>query len=110
MFCFVIFFLQIDKIGRVIDLDKMKSKLHIIEKEFLRAEKIERDKQRDEEEVRRQIRTKRLHQFELNRNLARIHRSKTDTFIQNEIMSATKEAKGLSNAITNRTRRKLKNM
>lgn len=42
---------QIDKAGRVIDLDKNASKLHIIEKEFQNAERAEGRRQRDEEEV-----------------------------------------------------------
>ncbi len=43
---------QIDKHGRVIDLEKNKSKLFILEKEFKTAEKIEERRQKEELEMR----------------------------------------------------------
>ena len=43
---------QIDKHGRVIDLEKNKSKLFILEKEFEAAEKIEEKRQKEELEMR----------------------------------------------------------
>lgn len=43
---------QIDSNGRVIDLDKNKSKLAILEREFKEAEKIEEKRQREEMEMR----------------------------------------------------------
>ena len=50
---------QIDRAGRVIDLDKNKSKLHIIEKEFDHAEREEELRQREEMEMRRRVQLKR---------------------------------------------------
>ena len=43
---------QIDKHGRVIDLEKNKSKLFILEKEFSTAEKLEEQRQKEEMEMR----------------------------------------------------------
>lgn len=43
---------QIDKHGRVIDLEKNKSKLFILEKEFATAEKLEEQRQKEEMEMR----------------------------------------------------------
>lgn len=43
---------QIDSNGRVIDLDKNKSKLFILEREFKEAEKIEERRQKEELEMR----------------------------------------------------------
>jgi hypothetical protein len=43
---------QIDSNGRVIDLDKSKSKLSILEREFKEAEKIEDRRQKEEMEMR----------------------------------------------------------
>lgn len=43
---------QIDSNGRVIDLDKNKSKLFILEREFKEAEKIEERRQKEEMEMR----------------------------------------------------------
>lgn len=43
---------QIDKSGRVIDFERNKSKLHIIEQEFKAAEKVEFWRKREEEEMR----------------------------------------------------------
>jgi hypothetical protein len=43
---------QIDSNGRVIDLDRNKTKLAILEREFKEAEKIEEKRQREELEMR----------------------------------------------------------
>lgn len=43
---------QIDRHGRIIDLDKNKAKLHILEREFKEAEKIEERRQKEEMEMR----------------------------------------------------------
>ena len=43
---------QIDKDGRVIDLERNKGKLKIIEQEFKSAERIEHWRQKEEEEMR----------------------------------------------------------
>jgi hypothetical protein len=43
---------KIDRNGRVIDLEKNKGKLHIIEQEFKAAERIEFWRQKEEEEMR----------------------------------------------------------
>lgn len=50
-FSFVLFFCsglhQIDRNGRVIDFQKQKGKLHIIEQEFKQAERIEYWRQKE---------------------------------------------------------------
>jgi hypothetical protein len=46
---------QIDSNGRVIDLDKNKSKLAILEREFKEAEKIEEKRLKEEQEMRVRI-------------------------------------------------------
>jgi hypothetical protein len=43
---------QIDSNGRIIDLDKSKSKLFILEREFKEAERIEERRQKEEMEMR----------------------------------------------------------
>jgi hypothetical protein len=43
---------QIDSNGRVIDLDKSKSKLFILEREFKEAERVEERRQKEEMEMR----------------------------------------------------------
>jgi hypothetical protein len=43
---------QIDSHGRVIDYEKNKSKLHILEREFKEAEKVEEKRQQEEKEMR----------------------------------------------------------
>jgi hypothetical protein len=46
---------QIDSNGRIIDLDRNKSKLSILEREFKEAEKIEEKRQKEEMEMRVRI-------------------------------------------------------
>lgn len=43
---------QIDRCGRVIDLERNKSKLHIIEQEFKAAERLEYWRKKEEEDMR----------------------------------------------------------
>lgn len=43
---------QIDRFGRVISLDKNKSKLNILEREFQKAEQIEQQRLKEEQEMR----------------------------------------------------------
>ena len=43
---------QIDKYGRVINLEKNKTKLHILEREFKQAEKSEEAKHKEEMDMR----------------------------------------------------------
>ena len=43
---------QLDKHGRVIDLDRNKSKLHILEREFTAAQKIVEKRQQEEMDMR----------------------------------------------------------
>jgi hypothetical protein len=43
---------QIDRFGRIIDIDRNKGKLNIIEQEFKSAERAEQQRQREEEEAR----------------------------------------------------------
>jgi hypothetical protein len=43
---------QIDRHGRVIDMRKNVGKLHILEREFTRAEKIEEQRRKEEIEMR----------------------------------------------------------
>jgi hypothetical protein len=43
---------QIDRFGRIIDIDRNKGKLNIIEQEFKSAERAEQQRQREEEEGR----------------------------------------------------------
>ena len=86
---------QIDNAGRVIDLDRNKSKLHIIEKEFDKAEKKELRRQRDEEEMRRRVQLKRHQALERARREERLIRMKEDRKIRREIVLAIGEATGL---------------
>lgn len=69
---------QIDKAGRVIDLDKNKSKLHIIEKEFQSAERAEEMRQREEEEMRRRVQLKRHQALDKARKEEKLIRIKED--------------------------------
>lgn len=86
---------QIDKAGRVIDLDKNKSKLHIIEKEFRHAERAEELRQKEEEEMRRRVQLKRHQALDKARKEEKLIRIKEDRKIRQEIVMATREAQGL---------------
>eukprot|EP00613_Pedinella_sp_CCMP2098_P004373 CAMPEP_0171621736 /NCGR_PEP_ID=MMETSP0990-20121206/16794_1 /TAXON_ID=483369 /ORGANISM="non described non described, Strain CCMP2098" /LENGTH=129 /DNA_ID=CAMNT_0012187337 /DNA_START=180 /DNA_END=569 /DNA_ORIENTATION=- len=86
---------QIDRNGRVIDLEKNKSKLHIIEQEFKSAERIEYWRQKEEEDMRYRVQQKRHAALERARSQEKLSKLKEDRSIRREIISATRESFGL---------------
>jgi hypothetical protein len=111
-------FHQIDRNGRVIDLEKNKSKLHIIEQEFKSAERIEYWRQKEEEDMRvsrhsvvavlipttslivptalqYRVQQKRHAALERARSQDKLAKLKEDRSIRREIVSATRESFGL---------------
>ena len=78
----------IDHEGRVLDLEKAKSKLFIIDQEFETAEKAERRARREEEELRRRVQKKRLEMIERAKIVDRLSKIKEDKRIRREIHQA----------------------
>mmetsp|Transcript_28450 Transcript_28450/g.41876 ORF Transcript_28450/g.41876 Transcript_28450/m.41876 type:complete len:169 (+) Transcript_28450:111-617(+) len=95
---------QIDRMGRVIDLEKNKSKLRIIEKEFSTAEKKEVLRRKEEDEWREMVTKLRMQQLEGAQKMKKIHQLKQDRIINEEITAIAKEAFGISDNST-KTRR-----
>ena len=58
---------QIDKHGRVIDLDRQQSKLNILEREFRAAQKVEERRQQEEMDMRYRVQKKRFEELERSR-------------------------------------------
>ena len=86
----------IDQEGRVIDLEKNKAKLCIIEQEFKNAERSERLRKREEAEMRKRVQRKRHEALENARRMRRMEKMKQDRRIQREILLAAQEALGVS--------------
>lgn len=86
---------QIDKSGRVIDLERNKSKLNIIEREFKVAEKTEYWRQKEEEEMRYRVQQKRHAALDRARAQEKLMKMKEDRQIRQEIVSATRESYGI---------------
>eukprot|EP00514_Thraustochytrium_sp_LLF1b_P006480 CAMPEP_0184529748 /NCGR_PEP_ID=MMETSP0198_2-20121128/12563_1 /TAXON_ID=1112570 /ORGANISM="Thraustochytrium sp., Strain LLF1b" /LENGTH=172 /DNA_ID=CAMNT_0026921827 /DNA_START=162 /DNA_END=676 /DNA_ORIENTATION=- len=80
----------IDANGRVIDLDKNKSKLHIIEQEFKAAEKQEYWRRKEEEEFRRRVQSKRYETLEKIKRAERLSKIKEDRAIRQQILEASR--------------------
>ena len=78
---------QIDSNGRVIDLDKNKSKLFILEREFKEAEKIEERRQKEELEMRYRVQRKRFNELERLRKLEILQKLKAERELSKEIVS-----------------------
>jgi len=83
---------QIDRHGRVIDLEKNKSKLHILDREFERAEKIEDRRQKDEHEMRYRVQRKRFEELERVRKDEILHKLKHDRELSKEILSTMRSS------------------
>lgn len=90
---------QIDKDGRVIDLELNKSKMAIIEQEFKAAEKVEAWRQKEEEEMRYRVQQKRHAALERARAQERLAKIKEDRLIGREIIRATRESFGLTEPV-----------
>ncbi|KAE8891333.1 hypothetical protein PF010_g11592 [Phytophthora fragariae] len=80
----------IDQRGRIVDLDKQKSKLFIIDQEFKLAEEAERKKQREEDELRRRVQTKRHDALNNARQREKLLQLKEEKKIAREIVQAAK--------------------
>eukprot|EP01040_Poterioochromonas_malhamensis_P015627 gene15627-17525_t len=81
---------QIDSNGRVIDLDKNKSKLFILEREFKEAEKIEERRQKEEMEMRYRVQRKRFNELEKMRKLEILQKLKEERDVSKEIVDILK--------------------
>ena len=83
---------QIDRHGRVIDLDKNKSKIHILEREFERAELIETRRQADEMEMRYRVQRKRFEELERVRKEEVLHKLKHDRMLSKEMINTMRSS------------------
>eukprot|EP00741_Cyanophora_paradoxa_P005613 tig00000912_g5441.t1 len=78
----------IDRDGRVLDVEKAKSKIFIIEQEFKNAEKAEQLRIKEEEELRRRIQIKRHEALEDTRRAERLARMKEEARQRREIIQS----------------------
>lgn len=78
---------QIDKHGRVVDEVKAKPKIHILEREFREAEKIEERRQKEELEMRYRVQRKRFEELERMRKEEILAKLKMDRELSKEIIS-----------------------
>eukprot|EP01038_Epipyxis_sp_PR26KG_P004467 gene4467-6317_t len=83
---------QIDRNGRVIDMEKNKSKLFILEREFKEAEKIEERRQKEEMEMRYRVQKKRFNEIENARKQEILERLKAERDLSKEIVSTLRLA------------------
>lgn len=97
-------FQKIDRMGRVIDLEKNRSKLRIIENEFQNAETKENLRRKEEDEFREMVRKLRMQQLLDAQKIKKVHHIKQDRIIRDEITAIAKEAFGMSVSSTGKAR------
>ncbi|CAM9330383.1 unnamed protein product, partial [Ectocarpus sp. 4 AP-2014] len=85
---------QIDRNGRVIDFQKQKGKLHIIEQEFKQAERVEYWRQKEERDMRERVQKKRALALERARKEEMVLRLHEDRKIRHEIVRLGLAAQG----------------
>eukprot|EP00294_Goniomonas_avonlea_P017425 CAMPEP_0114553576 /NCGR_PEP_ID=MMETSP0114-20121206/7738_1 /TAXON_ID=31324 /ORGANISM="Goniomonas sp, Strain m" /LENGTH=134 /DNA_ID=CAMNT_0001738541 /DNA_START=212 /DNA_END=616 /DNA_ORIENTATION=+ len=85
----------VDKEGRIVDLDKHKSKLSIIEQEFKYAEKSEYWRMKEEEDMRRVIQAKRHRALEEAKRAERLARLKEERRVRQSIIRAMQLSKSV---------------
>ena len=78
---------QIDRHGRCINLDKNKSKIAILEKEFTSAELAEEKRMKEELEMRYRVQRKRFNDLEKTRKEEILEKLKMDRAISKEIIA-----------------------
>ena len=81
---------MIDREGRVLDIEKQKSKLFIIEQEFKSAEKAETMRLREEADMRQRVQSMRHETLERGRRAEQLMKIKDDRRIRSEILRAAK--------------------
>ena len=88
---------QIDSTGRILHLDRQRSKLNIIEREFERVDKEMHFKERDEADIRHRVQVRRMAMLEEFRRKERLERIKQDRSMCKEIVSAilAKDSSGI---------------
>ena len=69
----------------MINIEKNKSKIQIIDKEFSSIQKIEEKKKRDEDQLRKSVRTKCVQDIEQKRKLMKCKQYKENQKIKKEI-------------------------
>ena len=74
----------------MLDIEKQKSKLFIIEQEFKAAEKAEKMRMREEADMRARVQAKRHETLERGRRAERLMKIKDDRRIRSEILRAAK--------------------
>jgi hypothetical protein len=79
---------QIDEFGRIINLEKHRSRLHVIENEFHRAEQREEWMRKDEERARHLVRCKRFTEIETQRDHEKVDRRREGKRLQLELDKA----------------------
>ena len=87
---------QIDMHGRIIDPAKNKSKVNILEREFLEAEKVEEKRLREEMEMRYRVQRKRFSDLERTRREDMLLKVKMDRELSKEIINTLKSATAYS--------------
>jgi hypothetical protein len=91
---------QIDRNGRVINLERARGKLHIIEQEFKQAEHSQQWREKEEAGVRQRVQAARHAALDRARREAQIARLKEDRRMRGDIVRASNEAQGLQAAAT----------
>mmetsp|Transcript_19422 Transcript_19422/g.40813 ORF Transcript_19422/g.40813 Transcript_19422/m.40813 type:complete len:213 (-) Transcript_19422:330-968(-) len=84
----------IDKTGKIIDLDRFRAKLNIIEQEFKYAEKTEFWRMKEEEDMRRTIQIKRERALEDAKRQERAAKIKEENRIRRGIILAVRNQAG----------------
>mmetsp|Transcript_14929 Transcript_14929/g.31713 ORF Transcript_14929/g.31713 Transcript_14929/m.31713 type:complete len:155 (-) Transcript_14929:236-700(-) len=87
---------QVDPFGRIISLEKHRSRLRIIENEIERAERLQRVMEKDEDDARYLVRQERFGSIERKRRLEGVERRKSETKMQLELTRVEREVLGQS--------------
>ncbi|TMW69632.1 hypothetical protein Poli38472_001788 [Pythium oligandrum] len=90
----------VDQRGRIVDLEKQKSKLSIIEQEFKLAEQAERLREKEEEEIRRRVQIKRHGAIQEARQKEKLMQLKEEKKIAREIVQAAKGYSSVSKPLS----------
>jgi len=87
---------QVDHFGRIVNLEKQRSRLRTIENEIERAERIQQLVDKDEGDVRYLVRKERFRVIDQNRRLENVERQKSERMMQMELTRVERDVLGQS--------------
>ena len=85
---------QVDECGRILDRERRRSRLHVVESEIARAERRQRSLEREEDHARSLVRQERFRDIDRRRRLGNVERQRLEVKNQLKLSALEREVLG----------------